>query len=70
MMQVKKTVLGSVKKTINVATIENEEVIVAKRRCKITLEDSQNVHVVIAQQLAMVEKQLEVALQSTILSPV
>jgi hypothetical protein len=30
------------------------------------LEDSWNVHVVIAQQLAMVEKQFEVALQSSI----
>jgi hypothetical protein len=39
MMQVKKLVLGSAKKTINIDVIENEEVIVAKKRCKITLED-------------------------------
>ncbi len=66
MMQVEKLVLGNVKKTINIDVIENEEVIVAEKRCKITLEDSQNVHVVTIQQLVMVEKQLETAMQSTI----
>jgi hypothetical protein len=32
-------VSGSVKRTINVVAIENEEVIVVEGRCKITLED-------------------------------
>jgi hypothetical protein len=45
---------------------KNEELIIAERRCKITLEDSRNVHVVTVQQLAMVEKQLEAALQFSI----
>jgi hypothetical protein len=54
-MQVKKLVLGNVKMIINVFSKENEEVIVAKRRCKITLEDFRNVHVVATQQLAMAE---------------
>jgi hypothetical protein len=66
MMQVKKLVLGSAKKTINVDVIENEEVIVVEKKCKITLEDFGNVHVVTTQQLVTVEKQLETALQSTI----
>jgi hypothetical protein len=39
LLQFKMFVLGSVKRTINVVVIENEKVIVAKRRCKITLED-------------------------------
>jgi hypothetical protein len=55
-MQVKKLMLGTTKRIINVLVIENEEVIVAERRCKITLEDFQNVHVVVVQQLPMVEK--------------
>jgi hypothetical protein len=41
---------------VNIATIENEEVIVVERRCKITLEDFWNVHVVATQQLAMAKK--------------
>jgi hypothetical protein len=49
-------VLGSAKRTINIAIIENEKVIVAKRKCKITLEDSRNVHAMLTQQLAMAEK--------------
>jgi hypothetical protein len=65
-MQVKKLVLGSAKRTINVVATKNEEVIVVERRCKITLEDFWNVHVVATQQLAMVEKKLEVALQSIV----
>jgi hypothetical protein len=35
---------------------KNEEVIAIEKRCKITLEDFQNVHVVVVQQLAMAEK--------------
>jgi hypothetical protein len=55
-MQVKKLMLGTTKRIINVVVIENEKVIVAEKRCKITLEDFQNVHVVAIQQLPMVEK--------------
>jgi len=56
-MAVKKLVLGNAKRTINVATTKNEEAITTKRRCKITLEDFWNVHVVVVQQLAMAEKE-------------
>jgi hypothetical protein len=42
-------VLGSVKKIINVVAIENEEVIVVERKCKITLEIFCNVHARIVQ---------------------
>jgi hypothetical protein len=38
LLQFKMLMLGSAKMIINVV-VENEEVIVAKRRCKITLED-------------------------------
>jgi hypothetical protein len=41
-------VLGGVKKNINVVVAHNDEVIIVKRRCKITLEDIQNVHAMIA----------------------
>jgi hypothetical protein len=69
-MQVKKFVLGSVKTTTNIVAIENEEVTVVERKCKITLEEFQNVHDVIVQQLAMAKKQLEVTLQSIFLASV
>jgi hypothetical protein len=46
-MQVKKFVLGSVKMTINIVAIENEEVIVVERKHKITLEEFRNVHDVV-----------------------
>jgi hypothetical protein len=39
LLQFKMLVLGSVKMTIIVVVIENEEVIVVERRYKITLED-------------------------------
>jgi hypothetical protein len=39
LLQVKRLVLGSVKRTINVIVAKNEEVIATERRCKITLED-------------------------------
>jgi phage FluMu protein Com len=32
-------VLGSVKKTINVVVVKNEDVIAIEKSCKITLED-------------------------------
>jgi len=57
LMAVKKLVLGSVKRTNNVATTKNEEAITTIRRCKITLEDFWNVHVVVVQQLAMAKKE-------------
>lgn len=55
-MQVNKLMLGNGKSIINVATTKNEEVIATKKKCQITLEDFQNVHVVVVQQLAMAEK--------------
>ncbi len=67
-MQVKKFVLGSVKTTINIVAIENEEVVVVERKCKITWEEFRNVHDVVVQQLAMAKKQLEVTLQSIFLA--
>jgi hypothetical protein len=55
-------VLGGVKKTINVVVTHNDEVIVDERRCKIIFEDFQNVHVMIATQLVVVEETLQTAL--------
>jgi hypothetical protein len=36
--------LGGAKKTVSVVVTQNDEVIVAKKRYKITIEDFQNVH--------------------------
>jgi hypothetical protein len=55
-------VLGGVKKTINVVVAHNHEVIVAERRCKITFEDFQNVHAMIATQLVVVDESLQTTL--------
>ncbi len=54
--------LGGVKKTINVVVAHNHEVIVAERRCKITFEDFQNVHAMIATQLVVVDESRQTTL--------
>jgi hypothetical protein len=54
--------LGGVNKTINVVATHNDEVIVVEKRCKINLEDFQNVHVMITTQLVVVEETLQIAL--------
>ncbi len=54
--------LGCVNKTISVVPTNNDEVIVAEKRCKINLEDFQNVHVMITTQLVVVEEALQIAL--------
>lgn len=43
--------LGGVKKKNRVVAAHNDEVIIVKRRCKITFKDIQNVHAMIATQL-------------------
>jgi hypothetical protein len=48
-------VLEGAKRTIFVATTQNEVVIVIERRCNITLEDFQNVCATSLQQLAIAE---------------
>ncbi len=53
--------LGGVKKTISVVVAHNHEVIVAERKSKITFEDFQNVHAMIATQFVVDE-----ALQTTL----
>jgi hypothetical protein len=50
--------LGGANKTISVVVTQNDEVIVTKKRCKITIEDFQNVHVMTTTELTIVEKAL------------
>lgn len=57
--------LGGANKTISVVVTQNDEVIVTKKRCKITIEDFQNVHVMTTTELTIVEKALQIALQLT-----
>jgi hypothetical protein len=54
--------VGRCKEIISVVITHNDEVIDAKRRCKITLKDFQNVYAMIATQLIVVEKALQTAL--------
>ncbi len=54
--------LGGAKKTISVVVTHNDEVIAAKKRCKIILKDFQNVHAMIATQLVVVEEALQTTL--------
>ncbi len=54
--------LGGVNKTISVVTTHDDEVIVAEKRCKINIEDFQNMHVMITTQLVVVEETLQIAL--------
>lgn len=62
LLKVKLLVLGGVKKTISVVVAHNHEVIVVERRRKITFEDFQNVHAMIATQLVVVDEALQTTL--------
>ncbi len=58
LLQGKRLVLGGVKRMINVVDAHNKEAITIERKCNITLEDFQNVHTLVAQQLLVNEEAL------------
>ncbi len=68
LLQVKRLVLGGVKKMINVVDAHNKEAIIIERRCNITFEDFQNVHALATQQLFVNEKALKVSRKSIVSS--
>jgi len=68
LLQVKRLVLGGVKKMINVVDAHNKEAITIERRCNITLEDFQNVHALATQQLFVNKKALKVSRKSIVSS--